>query len=130
MEKGRMKGRKRNLDKVIGTNIKSERRLREVSREELAEILGLTISHIGLIERGERGATNVVLEKFAKSFNISIDSLFQEPEGFVCTHTVPDIDEEDDTYKKKVYALTSQFTEQEFELLTYTITGILDMRKE
>jgi len=128
MEKGRMKGQKRNLDKVIGSNIKSERKLRNVSREELAEILGLTISHIGLIERGERGATNVVLEKLAKAFDISIDSIFQEPESFVsfCKH---DSIDELDIYRKKVFALISQFTEHEFELLTYTITGILDMRK-
>jgi transcriptional regulator with XRE-family HTH domain len=80
MDRTATRKNKDRLDKTIGQNIRTEREMRKMSREELAETLDLTVSHMGLIERGERGATAVTLEKLAYVFDIKIDSLFQTPD--------------------------------------------------
>ena len=74
------------IDSLVGNNLRTERTMRKMSREELADMMGLTISHLGLIERGERGATAVNLERFSRVFNISVDNFFRESQ----TKTAPD----------------------------------------
>ena len=59
MFRGRMRDEKIRIDYTIGRNIKMERNRRGISREEFAAMLDLSVAHLGLIERGERGATNV-----------------------------------------------------------------------
>lgn len=66
------------IDRIVGQNIMAARKLMNLSRDELAEIMGLASSHIGLIERGDRGATTATLLKFATIFNMSVDNLFRE----------------------------------------------------
>jgi len=122
-----MRNDKRRLDRTVGLNIRRERELRKISRDELAEILDLTVSHLGLIERGERGATSVTLEKLVKVFGVSIDSLFAElgkgisaRENRVATKGI---------YRKKVESLVTFLTEMELEMLSHTIKGLVVMRK-
>jgi len=78
MDRIKTRKQKDRLDRVIGKNIRSEREMRRMSREELAETLDLTVSHMGLIERGERGATAVTLEKLASVYGVKIDELFSD----------------------------------------------------
>lgn len=59
----------------IGTRIRDERTKRNISIEKLAEILDISPSHMGLVERGERGISIEVLVRIANTFNISVDSL-------------------------------------------------------
>jgi len=118
---------KKRLDKIIGANIRTERARRQITREDLADIVELTTSHIGLIERGERGATAVLLQRLSKAFNISIDSLFLD---FIYNDR-PRSEKNDAAnkiYRKKVYALISNFDEHELEALSHTIKGILGLR--
>ena len=127
LERNRTKDDKARLDKLIGSNIRRERELRRITRDELAEIIDLTTSHLGLIERGERGATPVTLEKVVKAFGVDIDSLFHLPKRSVSAK------EEQETatgpYRKKVDALITYLSEPELELLVHTIKGVLSMRK-
>ena len=76
MKKTSPKPNKSMLDKRVGANIRFERERKGISREELAEMLDLTVSHLGLIERGERGTTALTLEKLANILNLPIDKLF------------------------------------------------------
>jgi transcriptional regulator with XRE-family HTH domain len=48
---------KKMLNCEIGNRVKELRKSFGITREQLAERLGLTVSHMGLIERGERGLT-------------------------------------------------------------------------
>ena len=50
-----MKSKELNIQ--IGGRVKEVRKAFGVSRDELAQVLDLSVSHIGLIERGERGLT-------------------------------------------------------------------------
>jgi transcriptional regulator with XRE-family HTH domain len=125
LDRGRTRSDKIRLDKIVGGNIRRERELRKITRDELAEILDLTTSHLGLIERGERGATSVTLEKVVNAFGVSIDNLFSESGKATSARENRD----NGTYRKKVNALISHLTEPELLLLTHTIKGILVMRK-
>jgi len=126
MDRGRTRESKVRLDKVVGANIRREREVRKLSRDELAEVVDLTTSHLGLIERGERGATPVTLEKLVKAFGVTIDSLFTAPRKMFSARERRD---NKGSYYSKVCTLLSHLTEPELEMLTYTIKGITSMRK-
>lgn len=112
------------LDRTIGQNIRTERELRKMSREELAEILDLTVSHMGLIERGERGATAVTLEKLSRVFEVTIDDLFAEPERKRLV-----LNEERDgnvaSNRRKIASLLTRLDEKETDFLIHIIKGII-----
>ncbi|MCD8157346.1 MAG: helix-turn-helix transcriptional regulator [Clostridiales bacterium] len=42
-------------NRLIGMNIRYERQLRNLTIEELSEIIGIAPGFLGLIERGQRG---------------------------------------------------------------------------
>ena len=127
MDRGRNKQAKLSLDKTIGTNIRRERTVRKITRDELAEMLDLTTSHLGLIERGERGATPVTLKKIVDIFGVSIDSLVSEASRAIFARERRD--QKLGVYHKKVLALMTHLTEPELELLTHTIKGVIGLRK-
>ncbi|MCD7905426.1 MAG: helix-turn-helix transcriptional regulator [Clostridiales bacterium] len=60
---------------LVGANIRYERKLRNLTIDELAEIVDITLSHLGLIERGQKGITIKNLCKLADFFSISIDTM-------------------------------------------------------
>ena len=128
MERAQRRSAKTRIDKIIGNNIRSERILRDISREEMAGVIDLTVSHLGLIERGERGATPVTLQKLVKALDVSIDDLFTESERSKKL-SLKQRKEADDTYFKKVSTLITHLQEKELESLTYTIKGLVRMRK-
>lgn len=129
LERENKKDSKLRLDKIIGLNIRRERTLRGVSREELASMLGLTISHLGLIERGERGATSVVIEKLTETFKVSIDNLFKEHTRTSLRRNKENRAPLPDTLKNRITTLAAQLSDAELIVLEHTITGILSMRK-
>jgi len=114
------------LDIVIGRNIRIEREMRKLTRDELAEMMELTTSHMGLIERGERGATAVTLAKLSRAFDIPVDYLFANPKKG--GHTVR---EDDNTApqaaRKKVHSLITCLNEAELNLVVHTVKGIIAM---
>jgi len=126
MDRGRTRASKIRLDRIVGENIRRERESRKLTRDELAEVVDLTTSHLGLIERGERGATPVTLEKLAKAFGITIDSLFIQFRKAAFTRDTRD---NKSPYYDKVCTLISHLLDSELRCLTYTIRGLVTMRK-
>ena len=124
MEKGKEVNVKISLDKIVGMNIRKERELRKITREELTEILGLTATHIGLIERGVRGATLVTLTKLARIFDVSMDSFFAEHSSTISKK------HENKPTVKKITALMPLLTEPELEFLVQIVKGLVAMRKK
>ena len=127
MDRGKTRESKVRLDKVIGRNIRNERVSRKLTRDELAEVVDITTSHLGLIERGERGATPVTLEKLVKAFDISVDSLFSES-GRAAFARERRERKSQTTYYKRICTLMSHLSDAELLLLTHTIKGIVAMR--
>jgi len=128
-DRGRTRTAKSRIDKIVGTNIKKERMLRRMSRDELASIIDLTASHLGLIERGERGATPLTMEKVVEAFGISVDSLFSDP-AYSNESTINQCENAGDTYFKKVSALATNLAEPELEFLSHVIDGLVKARTD
>jgi len=65
-----------NIDiKSIGKRIREEREKFGLSREEFAEIIGLSDYYVGQLERGERQMSLPVLIKIANCLHLSTDYL-------------------------------------------------------
>jgi len=124
VDRKQAKKSKTRLDRLIGQNIRRERELRKMSRDELAEAIDLTVSHMGLIERGERGATSVTLEKLSHIFHVPISSFFAESGGAPILAE----DENPNPVNRQIIGLMSRMTEKETEFLLSVAAGILNLR--
>lgn len=60
----------------IGKNIRSLRRKRQVSQEDLAETMGVTVQAISKWETGKANPDVMLLSGLAEYFEVSIDDLF------------------------------------------------------
>jgi transcriptional regulator with XRE-family HTH domain len=117
------------LDRIIGGNIRFERETRRISREELAEILDLTVSHMGLIERGERGATAVNLEKLSGIFGVRIDSLFTERQPtYLELREMDEVNDANEASRKKITSLLTRLEGKELESVIGTVKGLISMK--
>ena len=62
-------------NKEIGQRIRSERNNLNLTREEFAEIIGLSDYYIGQLERGERQMSLPAMVNIASSLHVSLDYL-------------------------------------------------------
>ncbi|WP_432665722.1 helix-turn-helix transcriptional regulator [Wukongibacter baidiensis] len=65
------------LSKIIGKRIKSLRKDKGFSQEELAHLANINRSFMGEIERGEKSPTLGSLEKITNALEISFEELFR-----------------------------------------------------
>ena len=63
------------LEKIIGNKIRSLRTLKELSQENVAEMLGISITAYSKIERGETDVQLSRLSQIAKVFEVSIEEI-------------------------------------------------------
>lgn len=61
--------------KIIGNNIRQRRKLKGLTQEQLAELVGTNFSYIGKMERGEHNIKIKTLEKVAKALDVSLPVL-------------------------------------------------------
>lgn len=57
--------------------IREVRERKNLSQEELARLSGISASHIGYIENGERQPTLLVMCKLADALKVPIDELYE-----------------------------------------------------
>jgi transcriptional regulator with XRE-family HTH domain len=60
----------------VGRNVRQLRRLRGLSQEGLAEVVGNTHKHIGQVERGEVNVTIDILTRIAAGLSVHVGDLF------------------------------------------------------
>ncbi|MEJ9151578.1 MULTISPECIES: helix-turn-helix transcriptional regulator [Bacillus] len=65
------------LPRIIGERIRTFRKEKGLSQEELADIANLHATYIGQLERGEKNATLESIEKVARALEISLEDLFR-----------------------------------------------------
>ncbi|HHY70434.1 MAG TPA: helix-turn-helix transcriptional regulator [Thermoanaerobacterales bacterium] len=76
-----------NIDnKAIGQRIRQERERLELSREEFAEIIGLSDYYVGQLERGERQMSLPALVNIANCLHVSLDYLVLGKHGYSATY--------------------------------------------
>lgn len=66
-----------NISKVVGERIRTIRKGKGVSQEELAFLSSLSAIYIGQVERGEKNITVDSLAKIATALGISLEDLFR-----------------------------------------------------
>ncbi|MDR1663516.1 MAG: helix-turn-helix domain-containing protein [Clostridiales bacterium] len=116
---------KQKLRTIIGMNIRNERMARNMSMDELAELLELSSGFVGLIERGKRGATSLTLHKLADVFGTTVDNIFYGAEGSLSLREEPE--SRTKTMRAKVSSLIADLTEPEMEFVIRIIKGIKRM---
>lgn len=65
---------------LFGNNLQSYRKLRNLSQEELAEKLGISVKHLSTLETGKAFASAELIENISITLNVSISALFYSPE--------------------------------------------------
>ena len=63
---------------ILGKNIKIERLRKDITQEQFAEMVNISLSHISKIEQGLTSPTALVLYKMAKSLDISMEEFFRD----------------------------------------------------
>lgn len=67
--------RRQILRVTFGVRVREERKRKNISQEELAELAGLHRTYVGSIERGERNISINNIERIAKALRIGPDEL-------------------------------------------------------
>lgn len=61
----------------LGRNIKAERIRRDLTQEEFAEMIDMSLSHVSKIEQGITSPTAIALFKMAKILCIPMEKFFE-----------------------------------------------------
>ncbi|HHV98821.1 MAG TPA: helix-turn-helix transcriptional regulator [Clostridiaceae bacterium] len=114
-------------NKAIGQRIRNERENLGLSREEFAEMVGLSDYYIGQLERGERQMSLPVLVKVSNCLHVSLDFLvFGITSGSAGSVNEPD---NDGTYNVnangEISSLLEKCSPKELELFKKLIKTIL-----
>ncbi len=64
---------------TLGKNIKKYRKLRSLTQEKMAELIGIEVRTLSLIETGNNFVTSKTLEKLAKVLQVSPANLLEDP---------------------------------------------------
>ncbi|SET28996.1 DNA-binding transcriptional regulator, XRE-family HTH domain [Natronincola peptidivorans] len=97
----------------IGKKIRQERMMRNFTLEQLAEILDLSPSYMGLIERGQRGISIETLCKLSIAFNVSTDYLLfsNDIEEVAKNNVIKDI------LHQKILSYIDKYSEEDLKFL-------------
>ncbi len=114
---------KEQLRKTIGENIRNERSARNMSIDELAELLELTSGFVGLIERGRRGATAYNIHKLAEIFGIGVENLFLIHSTKVKEDTPPK------NKRRRLMSLSYDLTDKELDFVIQMVKKLRQLRE-
>ncbi len=64
------------LREKFGQHLRQIRTSRRMSQEQFAEVLGISVDFLSLIERGRNAPSFETLDKFAKRLRVSVADLF------------------------------------------------------
>lgn len=114
------------MRKQIGKNIRNERLARNISMEELAEMLELSPAFVGLIERGQRGASVKNLIKISNIFNVDVDSLINERASAIHVSENKGINPKIETVKSILF----DFDDEEIDFVILMIKNLRKLRQK
>ncbi|MDO5437599.1 MAG: helix-turn-helix transcriptional regulator [bacterium] len=72
---------KNQLTKTLGENVRRIRKQRNLKQEELAELIGLEVKSLSLIETGNGFASAKTLEKLSSVLKTPVSQLFEEQDS-------------------------------------------------
>lgn len=103
----------------IGANIRTMRRSRGLTIEDLACVLDIAPGFLGLVERGTRGVSIANLNKICEFFGVTLETLVKEQvkaEPYVA---------EEDALKSKVRYLAFSLTEEEIKVIVSNMKKVM-----
>ncbi len=62
---------------LLGRNIKAERTRKDITQEQFAEMIDISVSHMSKIEQGLTSPTAIVLYKMSKTLQIPMEEFFK-----------------------------------------------------
>jgi transcriptional regulator with XRE-family HTH domain len=74
------------LRQKFGANLRSIRTQRKLTQEEFAELVGISVDFLSLIERGINAPSFEVLEQMGKSLRMPVMALFDFRKSVVKPH--------------------------------------------
>lgn len=110
-------------NKIIGSNIRFERQKRDLTIDELSEILNIAPGFLGLIERGQRGTSIKNLCRIAGVFNMTLDTLITCP-----LNEASVVKEESELEEKRRTAMT-YLTSMNSNEIDYFISNMKNFKK-
>ena len=105
-----------NYTKTIGSNIRYERKLRGLTIDDFAKVIGMAPGFVGLIERGQRGTSIANMVRIAEFFDITLDELITKDlsEGKVSTpKSVNKVDKD----RRALISMISTMSESKVQIL-------------
>ena len=76
---------KHDILNIFGENVRKQRRILNISQEELAHRAELHRTYIGMIERAEKNITLVNMEKIANALQVKIEDLLKNQQSMEIT---------------------------------------------
>ena len=113
------------LRAIIGINVRNLRLERGLSIDELASLIGKTSGFVGLIERGDRGATARTLFLLADVFGVSTDVFFYQKKDIGAGNPASS-DNQIEIERKKIQSLISDFALKDLKFVTNIIKSYRD----
>jgi len=114
---------RKQYDIIIGNSIRELRLERDMTTEELAELLDVSLWSVRQFERGERGISGLTIRKLADIFGVSTDVLYNGP----CS-----IPLESNRHEKQVQMLLAyarKLTEDETDYLLTNVKSLLKLNR-
>ena len=96
------------FNRLVGHNLKKLRKLRGISVEDFAKMVGVTPPYIRLIERGMRGMLTHKMYKMANILNVKWEMFFQD------TSAVPSIESNDE--RQRICKIITNLNDEDFAL--------------
>ena len=113
--------------KIIGSNIRYERKRRGLTIDDFAKVIGMAPGFLGLIERGQRGTSVKNMVAIAEFFDISLDDLITKD----FSNGGADMKDMENTRSAKarraLKSLVSSLTEDEIVFITSVIKSMNKM---
>ncbi|QDP39319.1 helix-turn-helix domain-containing protein [Radiobacillus deserti] len=108
------------LASVIGERLRTLRKERNLSQEDLANISSLHPTYVGQLERGEKNATIETLEKVTKGLGVSLEEFFR--------FTETNGDKKDEVIAQ-LNTLLNNVTDEDQEVIMKIIQVLIDWRE-
>ena len=113
--------------KIIGSNIRYERKRRGLTIDDFAKVIGMAPGFLGLIERGQRGTSVKNMVAIAEFLDISLDDLITKD----LSNGGADMKDMENTRSAKarraLRSLVSSLTEDEIVFITSVIKSMNKM---
>ena len=113
---------------ILGKNIRRERKARKLTREKFVELMPISESYLGLIERGERTPSLDCLFEFCTTFETTPNELLLPPDKGEFKN-VKNAEIENENYKSAMEMLNT-FKESELKFLISIMINLKMMEAE